>query len=101
VLTNALDALKERAAPEIIISVVPSGEWVSIKVKDNGCGISDYQKKRLFQPFCTTKSHVTGLGLVIVRKMMLMMGGAVEVESAEGTGTTVILKLPRNRQSGA
>ncbi len=101
VLTNAFDALKDASAPEIIISVIPSDERIFIKVRDNGCGIPEDQKKRLFQPFSTTKGHGTGLGLVIVRKMMLKMGGAVEIESTEKIGTMVILNLPRNRRASA
>ena len=59
------------------------------------------QKKHLFQPFSTTKSHGTGLGLVIVKKMMFKMNGTVEVESQENIGTVVILALPVSNSGNA
>jgi len=52
------------------------------------------RKKNLFKPFSTTKSHGTGLGLVIVQKMLLKMDGTIEIGSQERAGTTVTLNLP-------
>jgi len=94
ILTNAFDALAGVAAPEIAIAVFRIGERIIIKIRDNGKGIPDEQIKHLFQPFSTTKSHGTGLGLVIVKKMLLKMNGTIEIESQEGEGTTVTLTLP-------
>jgi signal transduction histidine kinase len=63
--------------PEITISTFNAGDRVIIRIKDNGKGIPEAQEKAFFQPFSTTKTW-TGLGLVIVKKMMLKMNGTIE-----------------------
>lgn len=95
VLTNAADALHERPEPEIAISTGCLDDRVVITVRDNGCGIGEEQRKHLFIPFSTTKAKGTGLGLVIIRKMMAKMGGTVEIQSSPGVETVVTLNLPR------
>jgi len=101
ILVNASDALQNVELPEISISILNSNKRILIKIRDNGCGISDEQKKRLFQPFSTSKSHGTGLGLVIVKKMMFKMNGIIEIESRENAGTTVTLSLPADGSGDA
>jgi signal transduction histidine kinase len=99
ILTNASDALRSRESPEIVISMFKVNGRIMIKVKDNGCGIPGDNQKHLFKPFYTTKTKGTGLGLVIVRKMMSKMDGIVDIESEEGRGTAVTLNLPEGRNS--
>jgi signal transduction histidine kinase len=94
ILTNAADAFEGIAAPVITISTARSGDKIRIRIMDNGKGIPDDQKRHLFQPFSTTKSHGTGLGLVIVKKMLLKMNGTIDIESHQKAGTTVTLNLP-------
>ena len=67
---------------------------VSIEVEDDGPGITDEQRTRLFVPYFTTKKGGTGLGLAIVQGIVSDHGGRVEVESAPGAGTTFTLILP-------
>jgi signal transduction histidine kinase len=97
ILTNASDALDGVVTPAITISVLRVGDRLILKVMDNGKGISDEQKKHLFQPFSTTKTHGTGLGLVIVKKMLLKMDGTIEIESQEKVGTTVTINIPAEK----
>lgn len=94
VLTNAADALRGRPEPQIVISTRRLDDRIVIRIRDNGCGIPEEQRKHLFIPFSTTKAKGTGLGLVIIRKMLAKMGGTVEIESTEGVETTVTLNLP-------
>lgn len=68
---------------------------VQIIVRDTGTGIPEQDMPRLFDPFFTTKTHGTGLGLAIVRKIVDAHRGKIEVQSEEGTGTTVVLALPQ------
>ncbi len=97
VLTNVIDAVRGRAAPEAVIGVARSGDRILLTIRDNGCGIPEEFKHHLFKPFFTTKPHGTGLGLVIMKNMMAKMAGTVEIESREDVGTTVALDLPAGR----
>ncbi len=97
VFSNASDALRLTEQPEMIVSLQKEEESIVIRVRDNGCGIAEEQKKHLFQPFHTTKSHGTGLGLVIVKKMLAKMNGSIDIESREHVGTVVTISLPAGR----
>lgn len=96
---NAADALVDRLAPAITLRTYAKPGLTEIRVEDNGCGIPEAVRKEIFQPFWTTKESGTGLGLVIVKKMMAKMEGTVEIESWAGAGTTVILTLPTDEAS--
>jgi two-component system, cell cycle sensor histidine kinase and response regulator CckA len=95
-LTNAADAVAGKELPRIIISITRSSPWVKIKVDDNGSGISESDKKNLFKPFFTSKIKGTGLGLVIVKKMLLKMNGSITLQSDVKFGTTVTITLPED-----
>ncbi|HNJ44002.1 MAG TPA: ATP-binding protein, partial [Acidobacteriota bacterium] len=66
---------------------------VLIAVCDNGIGITSKQMEHLFKPFNTSKPHGTGLGLVIVKKMLVNMRGTIHIESLAQAGTQVTLSL--------
>ena len=97
ILTNAADALQARTNPEIVISTTKMGNRIIIEVKDNGCGIPEEQREHLFKPFMTTKRNGTGLGLVIVKKILSQMDSTVTIESDTGRGTVVTVNLPEGR----
>ncbi|HET8541007.1 MAG TPA: ATP-binding protein [Anaeromyxobacter sp.] len=101
VLTNAIDAVRDRPRPEVVIGVARSGDRLLLTIRDNGCGIPDEFKHHLFKPFFTTKQHGTGLGLVIMKSMMAKMAGTIELDSREDAGTTVTLDLPAGRPPAA
>jgi two-component system sensor histidine kinase AtoS len=67
---------------------------IEILVSDTGAGIPAEQLKKIFLPFFTTKDRGVGLGLAIVHKVILSHGGRIEVDSAEGSGTTFTAFLP-------
>jgi PAS domain S-box-containing protein len=92
-LTNAADALEGREAPRIVLRLERRGWSVDLTVADNGAGIPEPRRADLFRPFHTGKPHGTGLGLVIVKKLVTQMGGTVEVESEAGAGTEVRVSL--------
>jgi len=79
------------------------GEYVSISVTDDGSGIADALRDRVFEPFFSTKSDGagTGLGLSMVRWLTEQAGGDVDLTSRPGLGTTVSLLLPRSARSTA
>jgi PAS domain S-box-containing protein len=91
---NAADALKDRPQPRIDILFSREDDRVRIRISDNGAGMNADQLANLFKPFHTTKQHGTGLGLVIVKKMLTTMEGTIEIASHEGSGTAVTIFLP-------
>jgi signal transduction histidine kinase len=75
------------------------GRSLQVTLADNGKGISAAQRDSIFEPFYTTRSDGTGLGLTIVKKIVEQHDGRIEVESEAGKGTqfTVVLPLARRR----
>jgi two-component system sporulation sensor kinase A len=76
------------------VRISKSDGIVRIEVEDNGCGIPEDKVKDLFKPFYTTKANGTGLGLVIVKKMITRMNGTIAIESRKDIGTVVTISLP-------
>jgi signal transduction histidine kinase len=68
--------------------------FVYISIEDNGCGICEEDQENLFKPFFTSKPHGTGLGLVIVKKMLSKMGGTIDIQSRHDHGTKVTISIP-------
>ncbi len=97
---NALDAINERhgvQGGQLVITSAPDGEkMVGIAVRDNGCGISAEDQKKIFSPFYTTKpvGKGTGLGLSVCYGIIDAMGGSLEVSSEKGIGSTFTVRLP-------
>ena len=94
VFANAVDAAEGSAEKAVRITAAAQGGLLSIRVTDTGPGVAKEQVAQLFKPFCTTKEHGTGLGLVISRKLLAGMDGTITLESEEGRGATAILTLP-------
>jgi PAS domain S-box-containing protein len=93
-LTNAVDALGGRRNPNVNISLCKQDSSIRLRVEDNGSGMSEETQKNLFKPFLTSKAKGTGLGLVIVKKMLAQMNGAIEISSRKDEGTAVDIYLP-------
>ena len=73
---------------------IPAGRYVSLAVKDGGCGMTDEVRSRIFDPFFTTKETGTGLGLATVYGIVRQAGGAIRVESRVDKGSTFTVLLP-------
>jgi PAS domain S-box-containing protein len=94
IMTNAADALEGRSDPSITIEVGREYGRVLTIIADNGIGMTAKQLADLFKPFYTSKQNGTGLGMVIVKKMLVKMNGTIEVNSVAGRGTVVNIFLP-------
>lgn len=93
ILLNALDAVGDSGL--IVLEVKETAERILFKVTDNGPGMDESVRERIFQPFFTTKDNGTGLGLAIVFRSVKDMGGTLTVDSSPGAGTTFAIELPR------
>lgn len=96
---NALQAC-ERGGTVQLEAEGRSGQ-ITLRVRDDGCGIAPEVQERLFEPFFTTRQEGTGLGLAIVRSVIEAHGGDVRVESAPGAGSTFTVHLPAHAESVA
>lgn len=92
-IQNALDACTSAVAPRITIATKLVGERVCLTVEDNGSGIRDDVKTRIFEPYVTTKPKGTGLGLAIVKKIIDEHRGTIIVTNVKPTGARVEIEL--------
>jgi len=92
-VANAADAIGGEPDPLIWVHVVAGEGGASVSVEDNGPGIPEHLRPRIFTPFFTTKEHGTGLGLIIVKKMVTGMKGTIWMEPVLPRGTRVSFTL--------
>ena len=91
-LVNAMEAVKDREHPRITLSAsVQSNKKVSIKISDNGTGISEELMDKIFVPFFSTKKSGSGIGLSLCKQIMMLHKGTIQVHSIEGEGTAFTL----------
>ncbi|MGA4579010.1 two-component system sensor histidine kinase NtrB [Limisphaera sp. VF-2] len=91
-IKNAMQAMTRGGTLTLQTGSGSDGVWVS--VSDTGCGIPQDQLQRIFEPFFTTKQKGSGLGLMIVQRIVRAHRGRIEVESHVGRGTTFRIWLP-------
>ena len=92
VIKNAFQAMKTGGI--LHIRSWQNESYVSVSFNDTGGGIAQDKMSKLFQPYFTTKSSGSGLGLLIVRRIVREHGGEIEIESNEGKGVRVTIHLP-------
>ena len=92
VIKNSFEAMKSRGI--LRIRTDKDDSHVFVKFTDTGGGISPENLSRVFEPYFTTKSSGTGLGLLIVRRIVREHGGELSIESSEGKGLTLTIRLP-------
>lgn len=93
-IVNAAEAIGPNPDGRIQIRVDNDADRVMLQVSDNGCGMTDEQMARAFEPFYSTKFMGRGLGLAALQGIVRSLGGSVRVKSAPGVGTTFTVLLP-------
>jgi len=99
---NAIDSLNgSTGAVTLETQVIRDGPFVAPRVRlivaDTGAGMNDIQRARIFDDFYTTKPDGSGLGLSIVRRLVMDLGGTVKAESTPGEGSRFVVDLPAPR----
>jgi signal transduction histidine kinase len=89
---NALHAMPGTGT--LTLDASSNSDSVTLRVHDTGVGMDDEALARVFEPYFSTKTTGTGLGLPIARRNVELNGGTIEVESGKGRGTTVVVRLP-------
>jgi len=105
IMDNAIESIHQKGSILIKMgmaeifenkSVFGIREYVVIEISDTGCGMDKSVLDKIFQPFYTTKEGGSGLGLIIVNKIVEDHGGTIEIFSKKDLGTNVTIKLPVN-----
>jgi nitrogen fixation/metabolism regulation signal transduction histidine kinase len=95
-LRNATEACETaHVAPRVTFVGEVEGLLCRVTVNDNGPGIPEDTRERVFQPFFTSRARGTGLGLSIVQKIVVIHNGRVAIGSSEAGGAAILITLPR------
>ncbi|MDR1592707.1 MAG: GHKL domain-containing protein [Prevotellaceae bacterium] len=94
ILNNSIQAIPSGRQGKIDVMLTCDSQHILIAISDNGSGISPAVAKRLFNPNFTTKSSGMGLGLSIVKNILIACGSEITFRTEPGTGTTFFIKMP-------
>lgn len=93
-LLNAVQAVPEGGTVQIVSGLDESKSLITVEVIDNGPGIGKKERDKIFEPFYSTKSQGTGLGLAVTYGIIRNHNGDINVKSRPGEGTRVIIRIP-------
>lgn len=98
-LENALAACRDPSEIQIVChrTIWRGSDALLVAIRDNGPGLNAEQRARIFEPFYTTKTHGTGLGMPIAKRIVEAHGGDLTVGTEWSHGAEIVLMLPRNR----
>ena len=97
VIKNAFNAMGEGGNLHIIFNnCTENEEFIEITFHDNGCGILPQDLAKVFNPFYTTGSQGTGLGLSVVYELVMGNRGGIDIQSVVNKGTKVMIRFPIN-----
>jgi two-component system nitrogen regulation sensor histidine kinase NtrY len=94
IIDNAIQSMQEKGAIEITTSYNKETQFVRVEIADNGPGISDEDKHKLFIPYFSKRSSGTGLGLAIAHNIIDEHNGIISVEDNQPHGARFIIELP-------
>ncbi len=87
IIVNAVQSMKDRPDPILTVKTESTEKLITVEISDTGSGMSEETQKRLFEPFYTTKSKGTGLGLAMTHKIFDSHQATVKISSELNTGT--------------
>ena len=84
----------------VIKAILNTSNQLEVNIKDNGRGMSETVKDKVLEPFFTTRSSGTGLGLAVVSSIVNRYAGEIHIDSTEGVGSDFTIKFPRAEETG-
>jgi signal transduction histidine kinase len=100
ILDNALAACSDPAVIGVRFAeaALDGKEMLEITIRDNGPGLSEEERQKIFQPFYSTKSRGSGLGMAITRRIVEAHGGRITVANPGDRGTEILMAIPRGQR---
>ncbi|RAV28329.1 sensor histidine kinase [Sinomicrobium soli] len=98
---NAIQSIPEDRDPRVVVSVLSEGDRVKITVADNGVGIAEENREKIFEPRFTTKTSGMGLGLGMVKNIVENYKGSINFTSQPGKGTVFVMVFPKEQEEEA
>jgi two-component system sensor histidine kinase PilS (NtrC family) len=94
IVINGIQAMKEAKSPQIRIQLETEGKYAVVRISDTGSGMNEETKRKMFEPFHTTKVKGTGLGLAVTHKILETHSAQISVNSELNIGTEFVIKFP-------
>jgi signal transduction histidine kinase len=96
IFKNAIQAMPEGGELDVICSY--DEEWLELEISDNGQGISQENIGRIFEPFKSFKKGGTGIGMMIIERIIREHGADLQLQTAAGKGTSIVIRFPRRNR---
>ena len=93
-MKNAIQATENESAPQIEVALTKDEQYITLKVTDNGIGIAEADHHKIFEPKFTTKTSGSGLGLAMVKNIILSYNGNISFTSELGKGSEFVVQIP-------
>ena len=94
IINNAIQAIDDSVEGKILVKLSKNESLFFVSISDNGCGIEDVVKEKIFEPNFTTKTTGTGLGLAMVKQIIDAHNGNIHFKSTVEIGTTFYIEFP-------
>ena len=94
IIINAIQAMKNSKNSDLEIKLLQNATHATLTIKDSGTGMTDENRKKMFEPFHTTKAKGTGLGLAVTHKILELHKAQIDVKSELNIGTEFIIIFP-------
>lgn len=95
IILNSYQAMNDSSSPQLVVKALVQDKDIELRIRDTGSGMTETTRRKMFEPFHTTKPKGTGLGLAVTHKILEGHGAKVFVESEVGVGTEFVLTFPK------